>query len=91
MIEVDALSTHYNTRKVKTTGHSLGAAIAQLLAMDFVSAGYDVSMYNFGQPRVGNKAYATYSNQLMPDQFRHTHFKDLVPRVPSEEMQFYHC
>jgi hypothetical protein len=27
----------------------------------------------------------------MPEQFRHTHFKDIVPRVPSEDLQFYHC
>ena len=82
MTEVDRLSKLYNTLQVKTTGHSLGAAIANLAAMDFVRAGYDVSLYNFGQPRVGNKAYAVYTGALLSEQYRHTHYKDIVPHVP---------
>ena len=62
MYEVGRLSKKYGTLRVKTTGHSLGGALANLTAMDLVLAnvGYDVSFYNFGQPRVGNKAYAAF-------------------------------
>ena len=48
LTEVEKLAKLHDTRKVKTTGHSLGAAIANLAAMDFLRAGYEVSMYNFG-------------------------------------------
>ena len=80
----------YGTRSVKTTGHSLGAALAQLAAMDLQKAGYSVSMINFGQPRVGNRYYADLSALKLPNQYRVTHHKDLVPHVPVELMGFRH-
>lgn len=41
------------------TGHSLGAALANLAAFELTLAGYPVSaMINFGQPRVGDPTYA---------------------------------
>ena len=46
--EVYKLYLKYGTTKVKTTGHSLGAALANLTAMDFKRWGFDVSMINFG-------------------------------------------
>jgi hypothetical protein len=48
MVEVGKLSKQYTTNKVRTTGHSLGGALANLAAMDLAKAGYDVSMINFG-------------------------------------------
>ena len=52
--EVKRLLGIYPTASVKTTGHSLGGAMAQLTGMDLIKAGYNVQMYNFGQPRVGD-------------------------------------
>jgi|688.fasta_scaffold634118_1 hypothetical protein len=46
--EVYKLYQKYGTKKVKTTGHSLGAALANLTAMDLNNWGFDVSMINFG-------------------------------------------
>lgn len=51
--EVKILRNLYPTASIKTTGHSLGAALAQLTAMELIHSGYTVSMINFGQPRVG--------------------------------------
>ena len=48
LLKVAALSQQHGTKKVKTTGHSLGAALAKLVAIDLVKARYEVSMYNFG-------------------------------------------
>jgi predicted lipase len=50
--------------------------------MDLRKAGYEVNMYNFGQPRVGNKAYAEYAKMLLPEQYRHTNYRDIVPHIP---------
>jgi hypothetical protein len=44
------------------TGHSMGAAVSNMATMDAVLTGtlrtVQTQIYNFGQPRVGNKAYA---------------------------------
>ena len=60
--EVTRLQALNPTYKVKVTGHSLGAALAQLCGMRLVQSGFDVSMINFGQPRTGDDTYAAFSN-----------------------------
>jgi hypothetical protein len=46
-------------------------------------------MINFGQPRVGDKDYAAFSNAKFPAQFRHVHRQDMVPHNPSSGVPFY--
>ena len=61
--EVTRLHALYPTAAIKTTGHSLGAALAQLTAMNLLKDGFlGITMINFGQPRTGDKAYAAFSN-----------------------------
>lgn len=87
---VKKLRSSYPNYAIKLTGHSLGAALAQLTAMDLVKNGFSVSMYNFGQPRVGDKAYASFVNSKVPT-WRVTHDKDIVPHIPpSTGMSFQH-
>lgn len=47
-------------------------------------------MINFGQPRVGDDAYAAFAEQRFPKVFRQTHYKDTVPHVPLESQGFRH-
>jgi len=56
--EVQRLKAMFPNYAVKTAGHSLGGALALLAQLDLIAAGYEVTMYNFGQPRVGDKAFA---------------------------------
>lgn len=92
----------YPTYKIIMTGHSLGGAIATLLAMHFrdalrgllMSRG-GVALYTYGSPRVGNLALATYVTQQQTGQpsggnFRVTHNHDVVPRVPPAIEGFRH-
>ena len=58
--------------------------------MDLKSAGYEVSVYNYGQPRIGNKAYAEFCDKFIDEQYRHVHYKDIVPHSPAEDMSFRH-
>ena len=60
--------------------------------MELINSGYSVSMINFGQPRVGEKNYAAFSNTKMPNQYRVVHDKDLVPHNPSSGslLDFWH-
>lgn len=88
MQAVDDLKAKYPDAKVKTTGHSLGGALAQLSAMT-IRRSYTVDqMINFGQPRVGDDDYAAFSDEKIPNQWRMIHHKDLVPHVPPSEFPF---
>ena len=82
--EVAKLRVAHPTASIKTTGHSLGAALAQLTAMDLVKAGYDVSMINFGQPRVGDEDYSTFVKTKMTESWRVVHNRDPVPHLPMD-------
>lgn len=80
-------------RKVWITGHSLGGALAELCAVKaFFGAGVPVEgVYTFGQPRVGDNAYASQVHQTLgPRIFRFVNHRDIVPRVPLYGMGFRH-
>jgi len=75
-------------------GHSLGAAVSTLAAMDLVrSVSKDVTVYNFGSPRVGNPTFAAWAITQLPQrmQFRVTHAADPVPHVPPLVFGFLHA
>ena len=76
------LKLQYPTALVKTTGHSLGAAIATLTAMDLAKTYPDVQSYNYGSPRVGDPKFSAFAGTIMTDFWRVTHYKDCVPHVP---------
>jgi len=87
---VKSLLSSHAGYSVKLTGHSLGAALAQLTSMDLLKSGIANSVYDFGQPRTGDKAYATFSTSKIST-WRVTHNKDMVPHLPfTTGMDFYH-
>ena len=90
LAEVTRLQALYPTYTVKVTGHSLGAALAQLTGMRLIQAGFNVSMINFGQPRTGDTAYAAFSNTKFPQQWRVVNHKDQVPHLPIPDMNYFH-
>eukprot|EP00762_Andalucia_godoyi_P003894 ANDGO_05693.mRNA.1 Lipase len=70
-------------------GHSLGAACAQIACLELmtdpkIAAAINrrVNVYNYGQPRVGNAAFAEWSEQQLTSYYRLVHNKDIVPHVP---------
>ncbi|RZS07785.1 hypothetical protein BHM03_00038679, partial [Ensete ventricosum] len=42
----------------------------------------NVQLMTFGQPRIGNAAFATYFNEHVADAVRVTHENDIVPHLP---------
>jgi len=74
------------------TGHSLGAAMACLLATDLASVGHDIGkVYTFGQPRVGDPTFAEWVSSSVADEyFRVVHYHDIVPHLPPELLNFHH-
>ncbi|WZZ22068.1 hypothetical protein YC2023_123455 [Brassica napus] len=65
--------------KIMVTGHSMGGAMAAFCGLDLVNEGYEnVQVMTFGQPRIGNAAFASYYSLLVPNTFRITHDRDIV-------------
>ncbi|KAG9137502.1 hypothetical protein Leryth_016797 [Lithospermum erythrorhizon] len=73
---------------VYVTGHSLGGALATLLALELTSGqlaksgAISVTMYNFGSPRVGNRKFAEVYNKKIKDSWRVVNHRDIIPTVP---------
>jgi predicted lipase len=62
-----AAAMNYPDYKVVFTGHSLGGALATLSAVDFhqlLGFGNRISVYTYGQPRLGNTSWANYLDRL---------------------------
>ena len=76
--------------KVVVTGHSYGASVGTLLAMELIRAGIDTDIYNYGQPRVGDAVFAEFANKIVPEYWRMTHYKDIVPHLPLTVMNYVH-
>lgn len=65
-------------------GHSLGGAIATLLALDVAAntAFKNPTVYTYASPRTGDPAFATTFNQVVKDSTRIANRLDLVPKLP---------
>ena len=62
------------------TGHSLGAAMATLFASRQETKDYDVKLYTFGSPRVGNDEWAEQFANI--EAYRFVNNNDIVCTVP---------
>ncbi|CAD8062043.1 unnamed protein product [Paramecium primaurelia] len=85
------LRQKYPKSKVLITGHSLGGAIAALMAVDVTRLGIQVdNFFTYGAPRVGNIEFATwFINYVVPKEYwRVTHYADTVVHTPP--MNFYY-
>ncbi|KAL4573001.1 hypothetical protein LXL04_019793 [Taraxacum kok-saghyz] len=74
----------YGDIKIMVTGHSMGGAMAAFCGLDLslIYGKENVSVMTFGQPRIGNAAFASYYSEIAPNTFRITHEHDLVPHLP---------
>jgi len=68
------------------TGHSLGGAMAVLAAAKLMGTEWASKLrgvYTFGQPAVGDQAFADWGREKFGDiLFRHVYARDIVPRLP---------
>jgi hypothetical protein len=81
--EVQRLNNLFPSFSIVVTGHSLGAAVATLCAIDLIETGLkNVKLVNFGSPRVGDIETAAYISDRLVDKFRITNHKDLIPHLP---------
>ncbi len=78
--------------KVVVTGHSLGAALSVLCAVDvqYNFKSKDVEAYLFGCPRVGNKAFAKSYDKRVFKTMRVSNGNDVVTKIPPKILGFHH-
>jgi len=80
------------TKKLWLTGHSLGAAMATLMAKQFVSSPINhpvEALFTYGSPRVGNRSYINLFNDKIIHH-RWVNDGDIVTKVPFSPW-YYHC
>lgn len=72
--------------KVYITGHPLGGALATLCAIELKNtpeySSLPIQVYTYGQPRVGNRAFAVDYDDRIPNHFCVIHDQDPVVRLP---------
>ncbi|KIH60484.1 triacylglycerol lipase [Ancylostoma duodenale] len=76
----------YSNYTVTFTGHSLGGALAAVATARTVAEGlrpgHQLTVYTFGEPRVGNVDFAKTFDRLIPNSYRVVFGKDIVPHLP---------
>jgi len=71
-------------KKLFVTGHSLGAAVATILAAYLKGRGLDPLLYTYGSPRVGNETFVKAYSAIT--HYRHVYHHDIVPLVPGRNL-----
>lgn len=68
---------------ITVCGHSLGSAIATLLALDLAgNVGLHPTVYTFASPNVGDSQFAATYNRLVPNTWRLVVGPDIIPQLP---------
>jgi hypothetical protein len=77
--------------KLTICGHSLGSALATLLAVDVaINTPYkQPTLYTFASPRVGDLHFLNFFNAVVPDCYRIANRMDIVTHVPTPPLYFH--
>lgn len=83
---VDAARRLNKFRPVYITGHSLGASLAVLAAMDLAMRVPELKeqlrLYTYAAPRVGNQEFAEVHSRLVLNHYRVVNMADGIPTAP---------
>jgi hypothetical protein len=67
-------------------GHSLGGALATLLALDLAANGAppfnNPTVYTYASPKTGDPSFVSAYNRVVPNTFRIANRLDVVPKLP---------
>lgn len=74
----------YKPKRLYITGHSLGASIAVLAALDLkISFGYQSVLYTFASPRTGDESFVKLFTSTLGQSYRVEGINDPIPRFPT--------
>jgi triacylglycerol lipase len=68
--------------QVIVAGHSLGAGVGTICALDISMLGYNTVAYTFASPRVGDNKFFNLVNSTKLPLFRVVNTADIVPSMP---------
>lgn len=90
--EVLKLVSAYDKPEIWCFGHSLGAAMATLVALDvqYNFPGKTIKAVVSGSPRVGSKRFSESYNRRVPDTIRIVNGNDPVTRLPPPLFNYRH-
>eukprot|EP01116_Phalansterium_solitarium_P019628 TRINITY_DN5563_c0_g1_i2.p1 TRINITY_DN5563_c0_g1~~TRINITY_DN5563_c0_g1_i2.p1 ORF type:complete len:299 (-),score=65.94 TRINITY_DN5563_c0_g1_i2:85-981(-) len=85
------LRSQFPSKQIVVTGHSLGAALSTLCAVDLTRRQLgDVRLWNYGSPRLGNPAFAAYANKILLAPRRVVNEADIVPHLIPQDIGYHH-
>lgn len=64
LTHVEKAKAQYPDHQVVLVGHSLGGAVAALAGLEMQLRGWEPQVTTFGEPRVGNAAFATFLDNM---------------------------
>lgn len=81
-----------DARKIIISGHSLGAALSIVCAVDlqYNFPEKDIEVYSYGGPRVGNTAFVRSYNKRVFKTFRIQNGNDIVTKLPPAVFGYRH-
>jgi predicted lipase len=81
---VAALQFDHAVNSLTICGHSLGGALATLLALDVAANTIfkNPTIYTYASPRTGDALFARTYNQVLPNTYRIANRVDMVPKLP---------
>lgn len=75
---------------VTVTGHSLGSALATLLALDMgANTNLPISLYTLASPRVGDLSFHNIFNHVVQNAYRVANRLDIVTKTPPPLLYFH--
>ncbi len=83
----------YPHSHIRTSGHSLGAALSLISALE-ISKKYPFKIdyiYNYGCPRIGNPRLTQEMTKRFINIFRIIHNADIFPHLPPMELEYRHA
>lgn len=90
-LAVDAVRQINPNKPCYVSGHSLGAALATILALDIALAmptlQSQLQVYVYATPRVGNPNFSRSYAQILPNSYRITNLADPIPTMPPTRLR----
>jgi predicted lipase len=90
-LAVDAVRAINPNKPCYVSGHSLGSALATILALDIALAVPELQsqlqVYVYASPRVGNPEFARNYARILPNSFRITNLADPIPTMPPTKLR----
>ncbi|MGD1944300.1 MAG: lipase family protein [Leptolyngbyaceae cyanobacterium] len=90
-LAVDAARQINPNKPCYVSGHSLGSALATILALDIAlnipALQPQLQVYVYASPRVGDPEFARSYAQILPNSFRITNLADPIPTMPPTKLR----